>query len=134
MITPKKAFKILFVVLIGGVVGYFLLIGTLILRPVAQSYFNRTEFVSSKWKGALENENSIKINMIDDLLKKHELIGMSMMEIEDLLGRPPQTGYFKDYDFVYWLGPERGVFGIDSEWLGIKFHEGKVIKADILRD
>ncbi len=121
-------------VLIGGVVGYFLLIGTLILRPVVQSYFNRTEFISSKWKGALENENSVKINMIDDLLKKHELIGMSMKEIEDLLGRPPQTGYFKEYDFVYWLGPERGVFSIDSEWLGIKFHEGKVIKADILRD
>ena len=41
-------------------------------------------------------------------------------EIESLLGRPPETGYFDDWDYVYRLGMERGPFSIDSEWLVLR--------------
>jgi hypothetical protein len=37
-----------------------------------------------------------------------------------LLGEPPKTEYFKEFDLVYYLGPERGFMGIDSEWLVLK--------------
>lgn len=72
--------------------------------------------------------------MVDDLLSKHNLVGLSTKEVEVLLGKPPKTGYFKDYDYVYWLGPERSTFSIDSEWLGIKFQNGVVVKVDLLSD
>lgn len=111
-----------------GVVGFF------IMKPTVKSYSDRIPFESSQWKSHLEGQDPIKLNMVDDLLSNHKLIGMSIASIEELLGKPPQSGYFKDYDYVYWLGPERSALGVDSEWLGIKFQDGVVIKADVLRD
>ena len=35
-------------------------------------------------------------------------------------GVPPPTDYFREYDYAYWLGPERGLFSIDSEWLVVR--------------
>ena len=72
--------------------------------------------------------------MVDDLLKKHELIGMSKNQINELLGIPEPTGYFSDFDYVYWLGSERGLIPMDSEWLGVKFKNDIVIESMILRD
>ena len=51
-----------------------------------------------------------------------------------MLGEPPDTGYFKQYDLVYWLGDERGFFSIDSEWLVIRIDDGRVIEAEIVTD
>ena len=59
--------------------------------------------------------------MIDPLLWTHELRGMHRTEIDRLLGRPPETGYFSDWDYVYRLGMERGLFSINSEWLVLRF-------------
>jgi hypothetical protein len=55
--------------------------------------------------------------MVDDLLRHHELGSMTRAAVVALLGPPTQTTYFRDYDLVYWLGPERGFMSIDSEWL-----------------
>jgi len=52
-----------------------------------------------------------------------------------ILGEPPKTEYFKEFDLVYYLGPERGFMGIDSEWLVLKLGpEGRVKRATIARD
>ena len=52
-----------------------------------------------------------------------------------MLGSPKDHGYFKEYDLVYWLGPERGFLRIDSEWLAISFGEdGKVNEYLLVRD
>ena len=99
-----------------------------------QSYVNQTPFDSKKWQAKSVDQNTIKQKMVNDLLSKYQLIGMTKPDINKLLGIPQQTGYFKDYDYVYWLGPERSAFGIDSEWLGIKFEKDVVTKAEILRD
>ena len=37
-------------------------------------------------------------------------------------------------DYVYWLGPERGLFSIDSEWLVLKFKDNVVTRAAVLTD
>lgn len=117
-----------------GVFGYILLVSFLLFAPKLNSYANRSSFESSEWKAHLESKDPIKLRMVDDLLSKHNLVGLSTEEIEVLLGKPPKTEYFKGYDYVYWLGPERSTFSIDSEWLGIKFERGIVVKADLLRD
>lgn len=117
-----------------GVLGYILLVSFLLFGPQITSYIDRTSFESTQWKSHLNDQDPIKLRMVDDLLSHHHLIGMTAKEVEELLGVPPKTSYFRDYDYVYWLGLERTAFGIDSEWLGVKFEDGKVTQADILND
>ena len=48
---------------------------------------------------------------------------------------PDKTEYFKEWDLVYWLGPERGFISIDSEWLVFRFDgQKKVTDYKIMRD
>jgi hypothetical protein len=54
--------------------------------------------------------------------------------LEALLGVPPPTPYFREYDYVYWLGPERGLFSIDSEWLVVKLQNDVVVAAEVVTD
>jgi outer membrane protein assembly factor BamE (lipoprotein component of BamABCDE complex) len=74
--------------------------------------------------------------MVDDLLHRHRLRGMTREEVVSLLGTPPETNYFPDYDLVYWLGSERGYFSLGSEWwLAIKFGgNGRVSKTALVRE
>jgi hypothetical protein len=73
--------------------------------------------------------------MVDDLLQHHRLRGLDRAGLVGLLGQPPRTGYFSDYDLVYWLGPERGFMSIDSEWLAIKLDPaGRVAEARLVTD
>lgn len=88
-------------------------------------------FQSEIWKS---DERGIRIQMIDDLFKNYPLLGKSKAEINQLLGIPPRTNYFKDFDYVFWLGPQRGFISIDSEWLCLRFKDDKVQEVRILSD
>ncbi|AKU11267.1 hypothetical protein AzCIB_1362 [Azoarcus sp. CIB] len=57
--------------------------------------------------------------MADGFLQDATLKGLTTAQVTEMLGDPGNHGYFKDYDLVYWLGPERMSVGIDSEWLAI---------------
>lgn len=113
--------------------GYLLNVGLLIFGPTVKSYMESTNFNSTEWKNHLNDQDSVKQKMLLDLLSQHKLIGMTVKDINQLLGSPPKNSYFEDYDYVYWLGPERGL-GVDSEWLCIKFNDGVVTKAEVLTD
>lgn len=130
----RLVLKVIFWVLGIALLGYVLLVCYLLFGHRTKSYDHKMPFESSEWKAHLNDRDIAKQRMVEDLFSAHKLVGMSIKEVEELLGKPPKTGYFKDYDYVYWLGPERSVLGIDSEWLGIKFRDGIVIKADILKD
>lgn len=73
--------------------------------------------------------------MADDLVNSKKLNGLTRSEVVALLGEPPKTEYFTEYDIVYYLGQERGFMPIDSEWLVLKFGpDGRVKVATIARD
>lgn len=73
--------------------------------------------------------------MVDDLLATWPLVGRDSAFVLNLLGRPQSTPYFRNYDLVYWLGPERGLMSIDSEWLVVRFDvAGRVSEARIVTD
>lgn len=91
-------------------------------------------FDSTLWKNSENSELHERLWMVDDLLQSRRLIGMTRAQVDALLSKAPSTEYFSDYDYVYWLGPERGFMSIDSEWLGIKFKDDIVIDARLLRD
>ena len=114
-------------------------LGYIFLWPAASEYFNRMPFDSALWKTeemVESEENPVRIKMVNDLMSRYELKGMSRKEIDELLGVPRPKNYFKDVgmEYVYWLGPERRAFSIDSEWLGIKFQNNVVTEAQLLRD
>jgi hypothetical protein len=75
--------------------------------------------------------------MIDDLISKQLLDDKSKDEVFALLGIPEEDSpYFQstDREVIYYLGLERGVTGVDSEWLLIWFNEGKVLKYQVAKD
>jgi hypothetical protein len=129
----RRALAALFLVALGlGLCG-------LVTRPffgdAVEEYFSRVPFDSAAWKAAEPDvANPVRLRMVDDLLRRHRLVGKGKAEIDELLGRPTQTGHFADYDYVYWLGPERGFISIDSEWLVLKLEHGKVVQARVVRD
>ena len=72
--------------------------------------------------------------MVDDLMRTRPLVGMSRAQLEELLGVPPPSEYFREYDYVYWLGPERGFVSIDSEWLVVRCGGDVVVSAQVVTD
>jgi hypothetical protein len=78
---------------------------------------------------------SVRLRMADDLVDNKKLIGLTRQEVVACLGEPPKTEYFKKFDLVYYLGPERGFISIDSEWLVLKLGpDCRVERAAIARD
>lgn len=73
--------------------------------------------------------------LADRLLADRALIGRTRAEVVALLGEPPPTGYFREWDLVYHLGPERTWMSIDSEWLVLRLAaDGRVTDARLVRD
>jgi len=103
--------------------------------------FLPVRFDSARWKAspsgtARGNEQPPRQQMVDDLLKSGVLSGKTRPEVDLLLGLADTTEYFRKYDMVYVLGMERNsYFGIDSEWLVIKFDDaGRVAVAKLVTD
>jgi hypothetical protein len=108
------------VALIGGLSWYMLLPGR--------------HFDPARWKNAA-TPASVRLRMADDLVENKKLMGLTRQEVVARLGEPPKTEYFKNFDLVYYLGPERGFISIDSEWLVLKLGpDGRVVRATIAND
>src|SRR5699024_512872 len=92
----------------------------------------KSNFSTERWL----NEPDERVYMIDNLLKQYKLKGMKSEVVNNLLGNPTQTEYFKeDNNIVYYLGDERGLIRIDSEWLILFFNDkNEVIKYSLKTD
>lgn len=108
----------------GPTLGIVLLLLALVFawvfyRETSEEYASRRDFDPVAWQDSAEAfaEEPVRIDMIDDLLRRHSFEGMTRSEVLALLGKPEDTPYVHEYDLVYWLGPERSPFGVDSEWL-----------------
>ncbi|PEX94914.1 hypothetical protein CN465_14735 [Bacillus cereus] len=82
------------------------------------------------------NDEEKRVYMIDDLLKRHKLIGKSNEEIIKLLGSPTKTSSLKTgITTLYYLGNERSFIPIDSECLVLQLDkDGRVIEYKVQRD
>ena len=103
-----------------------------LLAAAAFIHLKSKTFSAKKWREAPDE----RVNIVDSLLSKHDLIGMTEKEVTALLGENDNdSGYFsKDGRYVYYLGPERGFFSIDSEWLLIDFSDGAVSDFSLTTD
>ena len=92
-------------------------------------------FDSAAWKRAEESDADTRLHMIEHLVWSGKLDGLTQTQVVALLGPRPETDYFSEWDFVYWLGPNRGLLRIDSEWLVIRFNEaGRVAEYRVVSD
>ncbi|MFS0879629.1 hypothetical protein [Metabacillus niabensis] len=92
----------------------------------------KSSFKTNRWLTSL----SERVYMVDNLLSTYDLKGKTKSEVIELLGAPTDTGYFKTKtNIVYYLGNERGLISIDSEWLVIDFDEGeRVVNYSVRTD
>ena len=129
-------FVTLMVILLCAVLSWpFIRLGGTIFFASAEEYANRRAFDAALWQDPSQVDNGIRIRMVDDLLTRHQLQGMTHEKIVELLGNPEDTPYFRDWDLVYWLGPERSFFSIDSEWLVIRLDpQGRVAEYRVVTD
>ena len=119
------AFGIAIVVILG------IIMASAIASNAITVYDRNHTFSTSKWLDDPENRAAI----VDDLLKKHELVGMTEEEVIALLGENNNDrGYFNaDNRYVYYLGLDQG-FSIDCQWLILDFTDGVVSKTFIETD
>jgi hypothetical protein len=97
----------------------------------------RTKFDSSVWRDSTVafRKPYPRLQMADDILRRKLLDGLTADSLVTLLGPRPKTSYFTDWDYVYWLGPERGFISIDSEWLVIDLGaDGRVNRTTVVTD
>lgn len=118
-IANYTIFAIFLTFLLTIVVGYF-------------TYRYQHTFYSDRWL----NEPHERTDMIDNLLQNHEIIGLTKAEVLSLLGPydNAQGAFNTDDRYVYYLGPERGLISIDSEWLLIDFTNGVVSDYSLTTD
>jgi hypothetical protein len=129
---PKRTLLIpalVVAVCIIGVAGWF------IFGDTIQEHLRRCPFDAVAWKSEEALTNDVRIRMVDDLLLRRSFRGMTREQVAAIIGVPDKTEYFKEWDLVYWLGPERGFIGIDSEWLVFRLdRQQKVTDLRIVKD
>ena len=99
-------------------------------------WLNRRPFDAGAWQAAKEKwQDPVRQRMVDDLLRRHRLVGMTRERVVELLGESDTTDYFRDWDLVYWLGMERSWISIDSEWLVLRLNaQSAVTEARLVTD
>lgn len=118
-IANYTIFAILSAILFAIIIGYFI-------------YRYQHTFHSDRWL----NKPSERTDMVGNLLQNYKIIGLTESEVLSLLGPHDndQGAFNADNRYVYYLGPERGLFSIDSEWLLIDFIDGIVSDYSLATD
>ena len=71
----------------------------------------------------------VRVRMVDDLTRRHHLVGKTEAEVVALLG--PPTDELTDWDRAWYLGPDRGY---DSpEWFAVRMDDaGRVARYRVV--
>ena len=127
--------RILFILLLIGVFGVVAVVAWPFYGYAIKERLRRQPFDKTVWQGQKDFRDDVRIRMVDDLLRRHDFHSKTRHQVTAVLGEPDETDYFKEWDMVYWLGPERGFMSIDSEWLVIQLDDDKkVTEYRIVRD
>src|SRR5688572_10301285 len=72
-------------------------------------------FSSDLWRDKAVYRTNARLGMADDLIARRLLDGKTRAEVLAILGPEEKQRPFRDEHLVYYLGPERSSFPIDSE-------------------
>jgi uncharacterized membrane protein YgaE (UPF0421/DUF939 family) len=119
-------------------IRFFILIAVGVLVTIFVLFFMPLPFNQSTWEEYRNDDLqplSVSHRMADGLVLTNRLSNLERSKVESLLGKADNTTYFKEWDMVYRLGMERGMFSIDSEWLVVRLNgEDRVSETKIVRD
>ena len=118
------------------------LIGWLVLGSAVADLVHRQKFDAELWRNQENVDRDImwppRLCMVDNLMSSGRLDGLTRDEVVQLLGLPHDKSFpfgAKHCDIHYYLGPDRGFFRIDSEWLFVTFgDDGKIDQYWLYRD
>jgi hypothetical protein len=127
---------------LGAVTPIAVIIGWLFLGTACANLVHRQKFDPELWRKQDTIEHDAfwppRLCMVDDLISSRALDDLTEHEVVQLLGPPHDKSFpfgSTRCDIHYYLGPERGFYRIDSEWLFITFgHDGKVNRYWLYRD
>lgn len=86
------------------------------------SYYKKSEFNQTVWKSDWEN----RYKMVDDILEEDILIGLSLNEVENLLG----SGYGESGSNIFYMtGYSPSIISLESDKLYLYIKDGTVIGA-----
>lgn len=94
---------------------------TIVLVLLLVSCWNHT-FTVQKWR----DRPDARRNIVDNMLSRYDLIGMTEGELFKLLGEEEpltEDGYAL---YVYGIGMERGWISVDNEFLFVRVEDGMV--------
>ncbi len=98
-------------------------------------YLPTRAFDAITWRSVQRSDDATRLQMVESLIRSGKLNGLTHEQVVRLLGPDCDCDYFDDWDLVYWLGPERGLIRIDSEWLVIRFgQDSRVSNYELRRD
>lgn len=101
----------------------------------AADYLPVRPFDAARWRQVRTADDPVRLRMIDWLVRSGRLDRLTRPQVRELLGPPHGGPYFSEWDFVYRLGPERGLMSIDSEWLVLRIgSDGRVAEYRVVRD
>lgn len=133
--TKNRLKKIIIGILLSLLIlsfAYGLFLYLVFFYPYRTSWVS---FDSTEWKnGETKFDENIRYRMHKNFLKKYEIVGMTEVDLVQLLGPESRTDKFKNWDLVYWMGPEPGAFAIDSIWLLFDIEDGKVKEFKVTTD
>ena len=134
MIVFSYAFGILCITQ-SSAVAHVYLRACLPLRELCRSvlrHWTSTRFDAERWRQCeiVYEDETERMYMVDDLLERYSLQGMSRREVRLLLGKPDAEHFCSDADYAYYVGLERGFIQVDPAYLVLRFDEaGKVTKV-----
>jgi hypothetical protein len=113
---------------LGTVAPLVLLITWFCIGPSVSNLMHRQKFDAELWRNPDKIEQDImwppRLCMVDHLMSSGQLDGLTSDQVVQLLGHSHDKSFpfgAKSCDIHYYLGPDRGFWGMDSEWLFITF-------------
>ncbi|HEX7448112.1 MAG TPA: hypothetical protein VF306_11235 [Pirellulales bacterium] len=95
-------------------------------------------FEATAWQRAdpIEDYRTVRSQMIDDLLQRHNFRGWTEDEVIEVLGPPDgKPPAMRSVHMLYRLGRERGVWALDDEYLYFQFDvQNRVTKFGLTVD
>jgi len=128
--AQKQIFTFVFGISIFLLLAFFFLVS-----PLVNERLERRPFDSTQWKNdtTIKTEDSLRLKMVNDLFDRYQLRGMSRVKVHELLGVPPKSTLFLEYDYVYLLGVGENIIANNRKWLAIKFENDVVIDVQMIQ-
>jgi hypothetical protein len=91
-------------------------------------------FEREAWIAAADDPEGARFLMVEDLLSRGLLEGLTLAQAGELLGPPTDTAHFSGLGPCWYLGPEPGFMSIDSAWLVLELEIDRVVGGRVLTD